>query len=60
MIARQRAVDDRHAHLSADLADDLTHPQADLAVQHFVAVLGRPDDMVAMVKFRVTAGRMPP
>ena len=31
----------------------------EVLIQHLVAVLGRPDDMVAVVKFRVTAGRMP-
>ena len=55
VIARQGAVNDGHAHLGADLPDDLAHPQTDLAMQHLEAILGRPDDMVAMMKSRVTA-----
>ena len=58
MIARQRPADDGHAHLGADLPDDVAHPRADLAVKHLVTVLGRPDDVIAMVKKRVTAGRI--
>ena len=54
VIARQRPIDDRHAHLGADLPDDLAHSDPDLAMQHLVAVLGCPDDMVAMMKSRVT------
>ena len=54
VILRQGAVDDRHAHLLAHLPDDLAHPQADIANQHLVAILRRPDDVVAMMKSRVT------
>ena len=56
VIARQRAVDDRHAHFSADLLDNLADSGPDLAVEHLEPVLGRPDDMVAMMKCRVATG----
>ena len=56
VIAGQCAVDDRHAHLAADLTDDLADPDPDLAVEHLEPVLGRPDDMVAMMKCRVATG----
>ena len=56
VIARQRAVDDRHAHFSADLLDNLADSEPDLAVEHLEPVLGRPDDMVAMMKCRVATG----
>ncbi len=46
VIARQRAVDDRHAHFRAQLPDDLAHSEADLAMQHFVPVLRCPDEMM--------------
>jgi len=55
MVLRQCAADDGDAHFVADLADDLPHPQAHIAMEHLEAVLGRPDNMVAMVKKRVTA-----
>ena len=50
MIPRQHPADDGHAHLGANLPDDVAHPRADLPVQHLVAILGRPGDMIAMVK----------
>ena len=54
VITCEGTVDDRHAHLLAHLPDDLAHPQADIANQHLVAILRRPDDVVAMMKSRVT------
>lgn len=56
VIARQHALDDLHAHFTADLPDDVPHPLAQLALQHLVAILGDPDDVIAVVKNRVTAG----
>ena len=56
VIARQRAGDDRHAHFSADLLDNLANSGPDLAVEHLEPVLGRPDDMGAMMKCRVATG----
>ncbi len=54
--ASQGAVDDLDAHLGAHLTDDLAHPEANLAVEHLEPALGRPDEMVAMVKSRVATG----
>src|ERR1019366_4557592 len=54
VIARQGTVDDGHTHLSADLPDDLAHSDPDLAMQHFEPILRCPDDMVTMMKSRVT------
>jgi len=56
VILRQRAVDDGHTHLSADLPDNLADPETHIADQHFEPVLRRPDEMVAMVKCGVTTG----
>jgi hypothetical protein len=55
MITRQRPADDRHPHLGADLPDDLAHPGPHLSVKHLVAIFGRPDDVIAVMKKRVTA-----
>jgi hypothetical protein len=49
MVARQGTVDDLHPHFCADLPDDFTDPQADIAVQNFVPIFGRPDDMITVV-----------
>lgn len=57
-IARQGTVDDRHAHLGADLPDDLAHPETDFTVKHLEPILGCPDEMVAMMKCRMTTGRI--
>src|SRR3546814_13065415 len=54
VVARQHTIDDGHPQLVANLLDDLAHPQADLAMQHLEPIFRRPDDMVAMVKSRVT------
>src|SRR5665213_4571844 len=58
MVARKGTVDDGHAHLGADLPNDLAHPEANFPLEHLEPVLGRPDEMVAMMKCRVTAGRI--
>ena len=57
VIARQGAVDDRHAHLCADLADDLANSQANLASQQLEPVLRSPDVIAAMVECRLTFSR---
>lgn len=57
VILRQCAVDDRYAHLGANLANDLAHPQALIADQHVVSILRRPDEMVAMMECRVQPDR---
>ncbi len=54
MVARQHTVDDRHAHLRTDLPDDLANPQAHLTVQHLEPIFRRPDEMITMMKCRVT------
>ncbi len=56
MIRRQDALDDGHAELGADLADDLADTQAHFACQNLEAILGDPDDVVAMIKNGVRAG----
>jgi hypothetical protein len=53
MIARQYAMNDRHAHFGTNLSNDLQDPQAHLAMQHFEPIFRRPDPMVAMMKCRV-------
>jgi len=44
MVARQHSSDDLDAVLSTDLAADVTNPQLNVALQHLVAILGRPND----------------
>ena len=39
VIVRQSAVDDRHAHLLADLPDDLPHPEPHRATQYLEPIL---------------------
>ena len=50
MVARQHAPDDLGAVLSANLTANVTHPQLSVALQHFVAILGRPNEVVTMVE----------
>tara|TARA_R110002124_G_scaffold101639_1_gene249269 strand:- start:11617 stop:11742 length:126 start_codon:yes stop_codon:yes gene_type:complete len=38
MITRQSALNDLHTQFAANLPDDLSHPQANLAMQHLEAV----------------------
>ena len=40
----------------ANLFDDLAHPEANFTMEHLEPVLRCPDDMVAMMKSRVTTG----
>lgn len=55
VIARQSPVDDGHAHLITDLLDDLAHTEPHITVQHLIPILRCPDEMIAMMKGRVTA-----
>jgi len=48
VVAREHPVNDGHAHLGADLPDDLAHPQAHFAVKHLEPIFRRPDQMVAV------------
>ncbi len=56
VIARKSSIDDGHAQLIADLLDDLAHTEPDVAVQHLVAILRRPNEMIAMMKCCVKTG----
>ena len=58
MIARQHTLDDLHAHFTTDLPDDVPHPLPQFPLQHLVAILGDPDDVIAVVKNRVTSSAM--
>ena len=55
MIARQHTLDDLHAHFTTDLPDDVPHPLPQFPLEHLVAILGDPDDVIAVVKNRVTS-----
>ena len=55
MIARQHTLDDLHAHFTTDLPDDVPHPLPQFSLEHLVAILGDPDDVIAVVKNRVTS-----
>jgi hypothetical protein len=50
MVARQDAAKDIDVVFVADLPDDVAHPQPDIAKQHFVSVLRRPDQMIPRIK----------
>ena len=56
VIARQHTLDDLHTHLTTDLPDDVPHPLPQFSLQNLVAIFGDPDDVIAVVKNRVTAG----
>lgn len=47
-------MDDGHTHFGTNLSDDLPNPQAHLAMQHLKPIFRCPDEMVAMIKSRVT------
>ena len=49
MIVRQYATDNINTILRANLAANITNPQLNVAPQHFVAILRRPDEMVTMI-----------
>ena len=56
VIARQHALDDLHAHFTADLPHNVPHRLPQFPLQHLVAILGDPDDVIAVIKNRMTAG----
>jgi hypothetical protein len=54
MFSRQNAGDDLEAQVFAHLPDNRSYLLPQRAFQHLVAILRDPDDVVAMVKNRVT------
>ena len=56
VIGRQYAPDHPHSHLLTNLADHVADPFADCPAQDLVAVFGNPDNMIAVMKNRVTSG----
>jgi len=50
VIARQHAVDDFDTVFSTNLATDIAHPPLNAALQNFIAIFCRPDEVIAMVK----------
>jgi len=56
MIARQDAAQYVDLVLAAYLAADVAHPKPKVARQDFVAILCRPDDVVAVIKNAVFSG----
>ncbi len=55
MVARQHALDDRHAQFGAGLADDIPDAPPQIAFEDLVSVFRRPDDVIPMVEYRVCA-----
>ena len=49
MIRRQHASDDLDTVLRTNLTANIAHPQLDIASQHLVAILGRPNEVVAVI-----------
>ncbi len=56
VVAVQDPAQDVDLVLAANLAADVTHPQAHLTGQHLEPVLCRPDEMVSMVEIAVLSG----
>jgi hypothetical protein len=50
VIIRQYATDNINAILGENLAANITNPQLNVASQHFVAILRRPDEVVTIVE----------
>ena len=50
MIGEQLSPDDFNVSLSANLADNVTHPQADITRQRLVAIFGGPRQMTPAVE----------
>ena len=50
MVTRYNALEDLYAILCANLADDLPHAQLHITAQQLVAILRRPDQMIAMIE----------
>jgi len=58
VVARQHAFDDLDRVLCANLAANITDPQAQSALQHLEAVFRRPDDVIAVIVNAMLAGRV--
>ena len=58
MVARQYAFDDPDFELCAYLTRNITDAQPHGGCQNLVTIFGNPDDVVAIVKFGVGAGRV--
>ena len=56
MIRQQHATNDVDTSLAADLKADVSHPKPDIAGQRLVAILRRPDNVVAVIENAVAAG----
>ena len=56
VIGRQHAADDVDTLLAAHLATDIADPKSNIACQHLVAILGRPDEVIAVIENAVAAG----
>jgi hypothetical protein len=56
MIFRQCAVDDGDAHFGAALLDDVATPEANPSTEHLEAILRCPNNVIAVVIKRATAG----
>src|ERR1700716_2996273 len=56
MLFGQNARDDLYSQFLADLPNDGSYPLAQYSFQNLIAILGNPDDVVAMVKNGVTSG----
>ena len=54
MFSRQNPGDDLDAKFFAQLPDNRSYPLPQRAFQHLVAILRDPDDVIPMVKNRVT------
>src|SRR3984893_301097 len=56
MLFGQNARDDLYSQFLADLPNDGSYPLAQCSFQNLIAILGNPDDVVAMVKNGVASG----
>ena len=55
VIRRQHPIDYADAHIFRSLGDYRANPQAQLTLQHAIAVLRNPHQMIAVVKNRVAS-----
>jgi len=55
VITRKDAAQDIDAILSADLTADISHTKSQATLQHFVPILRRPYDVIAVVENAVLA-----
>ncbi len=54
VIRRKHSLDDGDAHLVAGLADNFPKPFAQRPFEDLVAILGDPDEMIAVIENGVT------